>query len=109
MTNAPKVTEYVTLDEHLKRRPVDRSAVDSAKVALLAEVRAYKLSELRKEYDFTQVELATRLGISQTRVSAIEHGDILKTEVGTLAAFVTPLGGELEVVVTFGNERVVLT
>lgn len=38
----------VTLEDFLSEHPVDRTLVDAHKQRMLAEVRAYKLRELRK-------------------------------------------------------------
>jgi|SwirhisoilCB1_FD_contig_31_11289789_length_748_multi_3_in_0_out_0_1 predicted transcriptional regulator len=70
---------------------------------LLAEVRAYKLAEIRREQDLTQREIADSMGVSTPRISAIEHGEIDRTEVATLRAYVRALGGELRVVADFGG------
>ncbi|MFC3573007.1 XRE family transcriptional regulator [Streptomyces yaanensis] len=70
---------------------------------LLAEVRAYKLAEIRREQDLTQRHIADSMGVSAPRISAIEHGEIDRTEVATLRAYVQALGGELRVVADFGD------
>jgi hypothetical protein len=44
--------------------------------------------------------------VSQARVSKIERGDLAHTELGTLAAYVEALGGELRVVADFGSESI---
>ena len=64
------------LNELLKERPVNRKNVNAHKKRMLEEVRSYRLRELRKASDLSQVELAERLHVSQNRVSRIEHGDI---------------------------------
>lgn len=43
------------------------------------------------------------MGVSAPRVSALEHGDIDKTEVSTLRSYVEALGGSLRVVADFGD------
>ncbi|GAB2992617.1 helix-turn-helix domain-containing protein [Streptomyces pseudoechinosporeus] len=70
---------------------------------LLAEVWAYKLAEIRREQDLTQRDIADSMGVSTPRISAIEHGEIDRTEVATLRAYVRALGGELRVVADFGG------
>ncbi len=61
---------------------------------MLAEVRAYRLAELRSASGLNQTAVAERTGVSQARVSQIESGDLEHTELGTLRAFVRALGGE---------------
>ncbi|MEV6104124.1 XRE family transcriptional regulator [Streptomyces sp. NPDC051940] len=70
---------------------------------LMAEVRAYKLAEVRKEQALTQRDVAAAMGVSPPRVSAIEHGDTDRTEVATLRSYVEALGGRLRVVADFGD------
>ena len=95
-----------TLEELVAERPVDRSAVDRHKKRMLDEVRAYKLRELREASNLTQVELASRLEVSQNRVSRIEHGDIERAQVDTLRRYVEAVGGRLRVEVELGDERI---
>ncbi|WP_210581615.1 XRE family transcriptional regulator [Streptomyces sp. GESEQ-4] len=72
---------------------------------LYAEIRAYKLAELRRDQDLTQREIADSMGVSTPRISAIEHGEIDRTEVATLRSYVRALGGELRVVADFGDTQ----
>ena len=95
-----------TLDELKTKRQPNREAVEAHKQRMLAEVRAYKLRELREQYAMTQVQLAKELDISQNRVSSIEHGDLAKTQVSTLQRYVAALGGKLQLVAQFGDEAV---
>ncbi|WP_367281550.1 helix-turn-helix domain-containing protein [Paeniglutamicibacter sulfureus] len=44
----------------------------------------FRLRELREASDLTQVQLAGRLQITQSRLSRIEHGDIERAQVDTL-------------------------
>lgn len=94
-----------SLSEHLRERPVNRGAVNAHKKRMLAQVRAYRLKELREALSLTQVELADRLNVSQNRVSRIEHGDIDRTQVDTLRRYVEALGGTLRVEVVYRGER----
>jgi predicted transcriptional regulator len=95
-----------SLDDLLSERPVDRSVVDAHKKRLLDEVRAYRLRELREAANLTQIELASRLQVSQNRVSRIEHGDVERAQVDTLRKYVEALGGTLRVEVEYGDERI---
>jgi len=75
---------------------------------LLSEVRAYKLREIRDAYGVNQDALASRLGVSQSRVSRIERGDMEHAELATLRSYIRALGGELEISARFGDERITL-
>jgi DNA-binding XRE family transcriptional regulator len=70
---------------------------------LRAEIRAYRLAEIRREQSLTQKDVAMSMGVSAPRVSAIEHGEADRTEVATLRAYVEALGGRLRVVADFGD------
>jgi hypothetical protein len=49
------------------------------------------------------------MGVTQGRVSAIEHAKPGATELRTLAAYVEALGGRLEIIADFGDERLAFT
>lgn len=76
-----------------------RAAMDR----LYAEVRAYRLAEVRREQELTQREIAETMGVTAPRVSAIEHGEVDRTELATLRSYVEALGGRLRVVADFGD------
>jgi len=66
-----------------------------------AYVRGHQLAEMRKAAGLTQAQVAETLGISQARVSKIEHGEISGIDV--VRAYVGALGGTLNVVATLGD------
>lgn len=66
----------------------------------LGRIRGHELAELRKSAGLTQAEVATALGVSQARISQIEHGQI--DSLDTLRAYATALGAEVSVVVSRG-------
>ena len=47
-------------------------------------------------------------GCHQARVSRVEKGQLERSEVDTLAAYVKALGGKLKIVADFGDETYVL-
>ena len=71
---------------------------------MIAETRAWRLRELREQFDLNQVELAAELDVSQNRVSRIERGDLDKTQVDTLRRYVEALGGKLRLEVQVGDD-----
>ncbi|MBU6265585.1 MAG: helix-turn-helix transcriptional regulator [Actinomycetales bacterium] len=85
--------------------PSDPSQVEAHKKRMMAEVRAYRLKELRKELQITQVELAQQLHVSQNRISRIEHGDIEKSQVDTLRKYVEAMGGTLRIDVEVDGKK----
>lgn len=82
--------------------PGDEPVVAELAEQMLTQTRAYRLAEARKLQGLTQAELAKRMGVSQTRVSQIERGEV--AELRTLASYVAALGGELKLVADFGDE-----
>jgi len=88
---------HYTRDEFLTEfypDPADKAAIAAGMEQLRAEQRAFRLAEMRR-----------RLGITQAQVSAIEHAKPGTTELRTLAAYVEALGGRLEIIADFGDER----
>lgn len=97
--NWSEVRETLDLDEKKVAGERDR---------LRAVTRAHRLAEIRREQGLTQTQVAQVLNISQARVSKIERGDVERSELATLQAYVEALGGHVEVVASFGDRRVVL-
>ena len=93
-----------TLDEFLKERPGNPEAQARQMERMLAEVRAYRLRELREGLAMTQTGVAAVLEISQKRVSEIERGQVDFTKVDTLRRYADALGDTLRVEVQVGDE-----
>ncbi|MEU2947664.1 helix-turn-helix transcriptional regulator [Nocardiopsis alba] len=75
-----------------------------AEVARLQDqARAWRLVEMRRHRGLGQAEVARRMGVSVSRVSQIESGDISTRDV--LDRYVTALGGTLVLVADFGDEQ----
>ena len=66
-----------------------------------AYVRGYQLAEIRKAAGLTQTQVAEVLGVSQARVSKIEHGEISGIDV--VRAYISALGGTVDIVATLGD------
>ncbi|MEV6286570.1 helix-turn-helix domain-containing protein [Kribbella sp. NPDC051770] len=102
---------------HRKWKDVRAERIDSpeaeARVAAqreeaLAEQRAFRLAEVRQQHGVTQVQLAATMHMSQAAVSSIERGELSRSELSTIRKYVEALGGKLEVVASFGDEKLVL-
>jgi len=84
---------HYTRDEFLAEfypDPADRAAIAAGMEQLRAEQRAFRLAEMRRRLGTTQAQVAARMGI---------------TELRTLAAYVEALGGRLEIIADFGDQR----
>jgi DNA-binding XRE family transcriptional regulator len=86
----------------------DLEEIERGASRMVAEARAHRLVEMRKQLGLTQSEIADRMHVRQERVSAIERGKTTATEVGTIAAYIAALGGQLEIVANFNGSRVVI-
>jgi DNA-binding transcriptional regulator YiaG len=67
-----------------------------------AYIRGHQLAEMRRAAEITQAELAASLGVSQARVSKIEHGENSGIEV--VRAYIHALGGHLDVIASIGDQ-----
>ncbi|MEB8339433.1 helix-turn-helix domain-containing protein [Streptomyces endophyticus] len=100
--------DWNDLKDELDFSPEEQEEIREGTAALLSEVRAYRLAEIRKRQHMTQATVAEALGVTQGRVSAIEKGKLTRSEVETVAAYVAVLGGTLRLVADFGDESLVL-
>jgi DNA-binding XRE family transcriptional regulator len=66
-----------------------------------AYVRGHQLAEMRTTAGMTQAEVADALGVSQARISKIEHGEVSGIDV--VRAYVAALGGNIDVVARIGD------
>ena len=71
---------------------------------LLSEARAWQLAEVRRAQARTQRQLAEVMGVSEPRVSQIEHGELDTIAVATLRSYVEALGGRLRVLADFDDD-----
>lgn len=74
-----------------------------------AHIWAWHLSQVRREQDRTQGEIAAAMGVTPPRVSEIEHGDLDRVTLAALRGYVRALGGTVRVVADFGDRRYYLT
>lgn len=79
-------------------RVVERAKI---RAEMLASISGAQLAEIRKQLGMTQTQLAESAGLSQARISQIENGKVTSLE--TLRAYVTALGGHVDVVARIGN------
>jgi predicted XRE-type DNA-binding protein len=92
-----------TLDE---RRRIDPGIDDPARMAVARDIRnardvGYHLAQMRKQRGLTQAEVALAMDVSQARVSQMEHGDVERMQVESIAAYVAAIGGHLRLVADF--------
>jgi DNA-binding XRE family transcriptional regulator len=80
-----------------------RDAFDAAVGRMLDEARGWRLGDMRKRRGLTQEQVADRMGVSTSRVSQIEAGDVSTQDV--LTRYVAALGGTLKLIADFGDEQ----
>jgi predicted transcriptional regulator len=86
---------------------LDEQRIAELGAKLRAEVRAHRLAEIRQAYGMDQSTLAIRLGVSQSRISRLERGELDRSEIATVRSYVEALvlGGQIEVIARFGDEH----
>jgi predicted XRE-type DNA-binding protein len=104
----PDARSWDDLKRDFEFTPDEHDEIAAGAQRLIAEARAFRLSEVRRRQHTTQVEVAKAMGVTQARVSRIEKGQLERSEVDTLAAYVHALGGKLKIVADFGDETYVL-
>jgi transcriptional regulator with XRE-family HTH domain len=102
------MARYVTLEEVVRKRPVNEGRVQRLKNQLLVRNSAARLAELRKSLNLTQKELAKKVGVDQSHVSRIESGNFFELEFSTLERYIEALGGKIEVRARFGENSLLL-
>jgi DNA-binding XRE family transcriptional regulator len=95
----------MSLEQYVAEHPGDREKVDAHKARMLAEMRGYRLREVREAAGLTQAQLAERIGVGQRQISKIERGDLDSVRVGTVRRYIEALGGDLAVEYVAGDQR----
>ena len=69
-------------------------------------IDAKRLAERRASLGLTQADVAGRMGITKSRVSQIERGEV--STVVVIARYVRAIGGQLQISAVFGDELLIL-
>ena len=98
----------------VRRDGVTSGLIDERRVAahrkVLDEVIVgQRLTDIRKGRGMSQQSVARAMGVTQSRVSRIDSGDLAHTELSTIAAYVRALGGTVSVVAEFRHETIVVS
>jgi predicted XRE-type DNA-binding protein len=104
----PQAASWDDVKDELRFTEAERTEISAGAQELITEARAFRLAEIRRRQHTTQVEIAKAMGVTQARVSRIEKGQLSRSEVDTLAAYVQALGGKLKIIADFGDESYVL-
>ena len=106
MSSARNWREVKAEAHQLHPEMTDPARRTAAEAQLNARVTGYHLKELRQALGKTQAEVASVLGVSQSRVSQIENGEVHAMELETLRAYAAALGGHLDVTVSIGERTI---
>ena len=82
------------------------AALTAAQLRNQAYIDAKRLAERRTTLGMTQADVAERMGITKSRVSQIERGEVSTVDV--VARYVKALGGQLQISAVFGDELLIL-
>jgi DNA-binding XRE family transcriptional regulator len=80
--------------------------VNEAKRRNQAYIDGHRLAERRKALGLTQLVVAERMGVTKSRVSQIERGEVSTIE--AVARYVEAIGGQIQISAVFGDDHYVL-
>ena len=83
-----------------------RERIEAIKNEARADTVAFNLAQLRRHRRLTQSELARTLERTQASISAMESAD--DNRLSTWRKVIEAMGGRLELVAVFDNERIAL-
>ena len=81
-------------------------AVTEARRRNQAYIDGHRLAERRKALGLTQLMVAERMGVTKSRVSQIERGEVSTIE--AVARYVEAIGGQIQISAVFGDDHYVL-
>lgn len=94
--------------EAIERGQVSEEAITQARVEQDAQVAGYRLTELRQRTGMTQAQVADAMGVSQSRVSAMERGDVTSLTLASVRTYITALGGTIRLVASIDDTDITL-
>jgi DNA-binding XRE family transcriptional regulator len=71
-----------------------------------AYIDGHRLKERRLGLSLTQAQVAQQMGVTKSRVSQIERGEV--STVDAIARYVQALNGHIQVAAVFGDDLVIL-
>ena len=81
-------------------------AVAEARRRNQAYIDGHRLAERRKALGLTQAQVAEKMGVTKSRVSQVERGEVSTIEV--VARYVQAIGGQIQISAVFGDDHYVL-
>ena len=71
-----------------------------------AYIDGHRLAERRKAVGLSQTDVAEKMGVTKSRVSQIERGEV--STVDAIARYVQALGGQIQISAVFGDDQYIL-
>ncbi|MBB0244261.1 helix-turn-helix domain-containing protein [Streptomyces alkaliphilus] len=81
-------------------------AVAEARKRNQAYIDGHRLAERRKSLGLTQSDVAELMGVTKSRISQIERGEVSTVE--AIARYVAALGGRIQISAVFGDGLYIL-
>ncbi|WP_433372873.1 helix-turn-helix domain-containing protein [Streptosporangium sp. CA-115845] len=103
MTNFPKWSDIRT---DIVASSDGEEAVTEVRRRSQAYIDGYRLAERRKTLGLSQTDVADRMGVTKSRVSQIERGEVSTVE--AIARYVQALGGQIQISAVFGDDLYIL-
>ena len=103
MTNFPK---WQDVRDGIVAGVGGEEAVTEARQRHQAYIDGHRLAERRKALDLTQADVAERMGVTKSRVSQIERGEVSTIE--AVARYVQAIGGQIQISAIFGDDHYIL-
>ena len=99
-------TKWSQVRDQIVAEAGGEESVAEARRATQAYIDGHRLAERRRALELTQAQLAERMGITKSRVSQIERGEVSTVE--AIARYVQALGGHLQIAAVFGDDHYIL-
>ena len=81
-------------------------AVAEARQRNQARIDGHRLTERRKALGLTQAQVAEKMGVTKSRVSQVERGEVSTIE--AVARYVQAIGGTIQISAVFGDDHYIL-
>src|SRR3984957_20713905 len=81
-------------------------AIAEARNRNQAYIDGHRLAERRKALGLTQAQTAERMGVTKSRVSQIERGEVFTID--AVARYVQAIGGTIQISAVFGDDHYIL-
>ena len=81
-------------------------AIAEARSRNHAYIDGHRLAERRKAMGLTQAQAAERMGVTKSRVSQIERGEV--STIDAVARYVQAIGGTIQISAVFGDDHYIL-